>query len=409
MAGGPARLSGNRDFQLLWSGQVISVLGSRVSAVAFPLLVLDLTQSPALAGLTRFAGTLPLLLFTLPAGALLDRGDRKRIMLTTEVARGLALASLALALWTGRLTSLQIVLVAAIAGTGVAFFEVAQRAVLRQIVPGPQLPAAGAQIAAREYLGMVGGPPLGGLLFGIGRVLPFLADALSYLASLASLLLIRTQFQQARTAPQRKLYLEIGEGLAWLWRQPFLRSTSLLVTGSDLVLNALYLAVIVVARERGASSALIGAMLGLVGVAGLVGSLVATRLGRVLPVRAVVIAAMAVPALLTPLLAVVPNPLAIGLIYGGMFFLHPTWGAVIGPYRVTLVPDHLQGRVQSGMAILSFGAVPLGSLLVGVLLQWIGGPVTILIIAAVMVVVALAAVASRSVRTPPPLEAPERS
>ncbi len=90
-----------------------------------------------------------------------------------------------------------------------------------------------------------------------------------------------------------------------------------------------------------------------------------------------------------------------------MSFLHATWGTVIGPYRVTLVPDHLQGRVQSVMAILSFGAVPLGSLLVGVLLQWIGGPAKIVIIAGVMILVGLAAVVSRSVRTPPPLEAPD--
>ena len=380
---------------------MISALGSRISSVAFPLLVLALTGSPALAGLTRFAGSLPLLLFTLPAGAILDRWNRKRIMLTCEVVRGVALGSIALALWTGRVTFLQILVVAALSGTGLAFFEVAQRSALRQVVPSSQLPAAVAQIQAREFFGLIAGPPLGGLLFGIGRVLPFLADAASFVVSLGGLLLIRTEFQEPRSSPPRRLHVEIGEGLTWLWRQRFLRTTSLLPTGSDLVLNALYLAVIVVAQNRGASPALIGALLGIVGAAGLLGVLLATRLARMLSMRAVVIATMCVPALLTPLLAVVPNPLALGVIYSGMFVLHPTWAAVIGPYRVTLVPDRLQGRVQSVMAILSYGAVPLGSLLVGFLLQWIGATGTILILSLVMLVVAMAAVVSKSAWTPP--------
>ena len=97
---------------LLWTGQAVSVLGSRVSSIAYPLLVLALTRSPAQAGLVGFAGTLPYLLFQLPAGGLVDRWNRKRTMIACELGRGLALGSLALAWWLRALSFVQIVLVA---------------------------------------------------------------------------------------------------------------------------------------------------------------------------------------------------------------------------------------------------------------------------------------------------------
>ncbi len=265
----PARLSHNRDFQLLWSGQVISALGSRISSIAMPLLVLGLTASPAKAGLARFAATVPILLFMLPAGAILDRLNRKRVMLACEAARALAVGSIALALWISGLTFTQILIVAVISGTGYAFFEVAHRSALRQLVPVSQLPAAAAQNQAREYTGLIAGQALGGLLFGLSRPLPFITDAVSYFVSLGTLLFIRTEFQEQRTVPPRRLHLEIAAGMAWLWRQPFLRTTALLSAGSDFVVNALYLAVIVAAQRRGASSALIGAILAFIGFGGL--------------------------------------------------------------------------------------------------------------------------------------------
>lgn len=135
MSGG---LRENRDFQLLWSGQVVSHLGSRISAVALPLLVLELTGSATDAGVVRFAGQLPLVLFMLPAGVLLDRTDRRRVMLVTEFVRAIAFGSIAVAIALGALAFVHIVVVAAVAGIGLAFFEIAQRAALRQLVPAEQ-------------------------------------------------------------------------------------------------------------------------------------------------------------------------------------------------------------------------------------------------------------------------------
>jgi MFS family permease len=135
-------LGRNRDFNLLWAGQVISDLGGRVSGIAFPLLVLAITGSPAKAGIVGFAETLPLLLLTLPAGALVDRWDRKRVMIVADTGRCLALQSVVVALAVHELTFAQIVVVALVDGVGFVFFNVGERSALRTVVADDQLSAA---------------------------------------------------------------------------------------------------------------------------------------------------------------------------------------------------------------------------------------------------------------------------
>lgn len=115
----------NRDYVLLWGAQTVSIIGSQVSAIAFPLLVLALTNSPIQGGIIAAAQTLPYLLFTLPAGALVDRWERKRVMIASNVTSGLALASVAVALPLGALTIAQIAAVSFVVGTGAVFFGLA--------------------------------------------------------------------------------------------------------------------------------------------------------------------------------------------------------------------------------------------------------------------------------------------
>jgi MFS family permease len=281
------------------------VLGSRVTGVALPLLVLDLTGSPARAGLAEFAYLLPIVAFTLPAGAVSDRWNRKRVMIAADAARGLAIGSLALALLAHRPAFAQILAVAFVEGSGFTFFTVAQQAALRQLVPAELLPAAAAQNQGREFGALLVGQPLGGFLFSVGRVVPWAFDAISYLVSLTTLALIRRPLEESRGPADRHLGREIQEGLRFLWRQPFLRASSILVTGSDFVLNALFLGVIVIARQHGATPTLIGTMVAFLGVGGLLGSLVAPALASTLTLRQTVALTMVAPALLLPLLLLV--------------------------------------------------------------------------------------------------------
>lgn len=107
----------NRDYNLLWSGQAVSSIGTQASTLAFPLLLLALTHSPAQAGLASALRALPYVVFSLPAGALVDRWDRKRMMLVSDALRALALGSIPVALALGHLTTTQIYLVSLIEGS----------------------------------------------------------------------------------------------------------------------------------------------------------------------------------------------------------------------------------------------------------------------------------------------------
>jgi len=362
--------------------------------------VLATTGSPAKAGLVEFAASIPLLVLTLPAGALVDRWDRKRLMIVCDTLRGLAYGSLAAALALGHVWFQQILAVALVDGCGYVFFSVAERSALRHVVADEQLPSALARNQGRSFAALLAGQPLGGILFAFGRVVPFLFDAISYLLSVGSLLLVRARLQGERIAERRHLVHEVREGLVWFWREPCLRTTSLLVTGSDFTANALFLVVIVLARERGASPALIGAMFAFLGFGGLVGSLVAPRLARLLSVRVVVVGTLWTATALVPLLFL-PGTITPGVVYGAMFVLHPTWNAVVAAYRIRVTPDALLGRVQSVATLLSLGSVPFAFLLVGFLLQAFGTTPTVLVLLGVMLVVAAAAALSPAIRSAP--------
>lgn len=172
-------LRSNRDFRLLWLGSVVSVLGSRASAIAYPLLVLALTGSAADAGLVGFAATIPYLLLQLPAGALVDRWDRRRVMLACDAGRAVAVGSIVIALSLDRISLAPIMAVAFIEGSLYVFHSLAEPAAVRNIVHPRHLPVALSQIEARERGAALVGQPLGGFLFDLGRAVPFLADALS--------------------------------------------------------------------------------------------------------------------------------------------------------------------------------------------------------------------------------------
>jgi predicted MFS family arabinose efflux permease len=406
VTGRPVPLGRNRDFLLLWGGMAVSVLGSRAAAIAYPLLVLALTGSPALAGLIGFLATLPYLVVQLPAGALVDRLNRKRLMIACDLVRALAVGSVAAALLLDSLSLVHLGAVALVEGTAFVFHNLAQSAAVRHVVHPTQLASALGRNEARERAASLLGAPLGGLLFGLGRAVPFLVDALSYLVSLVALLLIRKDFQAPAEsdAPRTtRMPGEVKEGLVWLWRQPFLRATALLVAGSNALFSALVLVLIVIARDGGASPARTGLILAGAGAGGVLGSLFAPWLETRLSMKRVVIGANWVWALLMPLIVVAPGPLALGAIFAGMAFVGPVWNVAIGAYQLTITPDRLLGRVTSAETLLAYGAIPLGSLGAGLLLETLGARGATGAIAAGMLVMAVAATASRGVRTAPSL------
>jgi MFS family permease len=396
-------LSRNREFLLLWSGQAISQLGSQVSLVAYPLLVLAVTGSPAKAGLVAFARNIPIAALALPAGLLADRVNRRRLMVITDGVRALAMASIPIAAAAGGVPYGLILVLAAIDGTGYVLTSVAERPALLHLVPPEQLGEAVARNESRMFAAMLAGPPLGGLLFGIGRAVPFVIDAASYGISTVTKLLIRTEFQEAGVG---YAVGDAREGLRWLWQRPFLRNCMLLFAGSNPIFTGLYLLVVVLAKGHGASPALVGLMLGIAAAGGLLGALLAPAFQRRMTARVALVGESWVLALSIPLLLVVHQALLIGVIMAAAELITPVTNSFVVGFRVALAPDRLQGRVQAASTLVSFSAGWLGPLLVGFLLESAGESATILVLTGWALALALLATGSRALRDPPRLEAP---
>jgi len=399
----------NRDFVALWSGQVVSSLGASISGTAMPLLVLATTGSPADAGIVGAAGTLPFLVANLPAGPLVDRWNRHRILVVSELVAALTLGSVPVAMWYGVLTVAQLAVVAFVQGLCFVFFGLAERAALPKIVPAALLPSALAQNEARSRGAALAGPPLGGLLFGIGPALPFLADAFSYLVASIALLFVRRDLQNPATAPADPLWQATTTGLRWIWRHPLVRAAILLLAASNLVFQALVLILVVLAQDRGATAGAIGIMFGIYSGGGLIGALAAGRLHRHFTPKTVIIGINWIWAALLPLLALTANPLQIGAIGAACAFIGPLWNVVIITYASVLVPNELLGRVTSAAMTLSWGVMPLASLGAGYLLSTIGPTGSVYVLTAVMLATAVTATVSPAVRHAPPLPAPDES
>ncbi|WP_424533262.1 MFS transporter [Sphaerisporangium viridialbum] len=391
----------NRDFMALWSGQIVSTLGTRISATAAPLLVLAMTGSPADAGLIGAAATVPYLVAHLPAGTLVDRWNRRRIMLAAQLTACAAIASIPVAFWLGALTLTHLAIAVFVQGTCFVFFGVAEEAALPKIVQAPLLPAAIAQNEAKGRGAALAGPPLGGLLFGIGHALPFVAHAISYLVASVALLFVRRDLQDRRAVPPGSLWRDTIAGLRWLWGHSLIRAAVVLVAASNLIFAGLSLVLVVLAREQGASSTEIGLMLGIYGGGGLLGAFAAGWLHHLFTPRSVVIGVNWIWAALLPLLAVAPNWWALGAIGAATAFIGPMWNVVIGTFQLTLVPNELLGRVGSASMTVGWGVMPLGSLGAGYLLAEAGPVAAVLVLSAAMLVTAVVATLNRSVRAAP--------
>ena len=394
----------NRNFLTLWSGQIVSSLGSRMTATAMPLLVLALTGSATDAGVVGAVSALPYLL-SLPAGTLVDRWNLRRILFWSELAAGLALAGIPIALSFHALTVAQIAATGFVVSWGTVFFGLAEHAALPRIVPSHQFGAAVAQNEAKSRGAVLVGPPLGGALFGIGRALPFLFDVVTYLASAVSLLFVRGDFQGqgGERVSARSLLRDTGEGLRWVWQNNFGRAAVSLVGASNAVFQALVLVLVVTTQRHGASPAEIGLMLGIYGGGGLVGALVAGRVYRYFPPKSVIIGINWVWAALLPLMLLTQNPALLGLIGGATAFLGPLWNVVMLQYQLFVVPGHMLGRVGGAVQTIVSGTAPLASLGAGLLLAATGPRESMLTLAAVMAVIAIAGTLSPAIRHAPEL------
>jgi MFS family permease len=391
----------NRDFLLLQAGQLLSTFGATMSAIAYPLLVLALTGSAARAGYVGAIQFVPLVLLSAPAGVAADRFDRRKLMIASDIAGATALGALAASVLSHHATFWLILLVASVDSSAAVVFRAGSSGAFRAVVPQPQLADASSLAMARMSTVRLGGPPAGGALFGLSRGLPFLADAISFAFSTASLLLMRTRFQEERVPGGRT---QFREGLAYFWQIPFLRTTVGMIAASNFVASGVPIAVIVLAHRHGLSSAAIGGFVALQGVMLLAGSTLSPLLRRIFPMRAILLSEFWMGLVYASFL-VWPNVYVLAVAVALHMFWFPNTDSAMNAYSYTLIPDRLLGRAMAASSTLRAISAPLGPLVAGLLLSHASPRMAILTLAAPVVAAAILGTLSASIRDLPSLEA----
>lgn len=390
----------NRDFVLFQTGQLLSAAGTAMGTIAYPLLTLAVTHSPAKTGLVSFAQFVPIVLFSLASGVVADRGDRKRLMIASDVVRALAVGSLVATILLHRLAFWQIVLVSFIEGTGGVFFGAGRSGVFKSVVPKAQLPAAASTEEARLSIVRLAGPPVGGALLGLGRSVPFLADAVSYAFSTVSLLAMRTPFQEQRERADAHVLAEAAEGLRFVWANPFLRLTTLMLTLGNFSAGGVQLAVIVLAKRHGLSGAGVGSLVALVGATTLLGATASPLVRRVLSPRAILLSEFWSSLALVSFL-VWPSVYVLSAAFAFQTFFFANTDASVRAYWYAVTPDRLIGRVPTAMGNVMVLVTPLGPLVAGLLIQAASPRAAIALFMGTVLVAAVAGTLSRSTRNVP--------
>ncbi len=374
----------HRDFVKLWSAETISVFGSQISALAIPLVaVLILGSSPfevAMLGTIEF---LPFMLFTLPAGAWVDRLRRRPILITGDLGRALALSTIPIAYAANVLTIWQLYVVGFVVGTLTVFFDVANQSYLPSIVDRDQLVDGNSKLQVSQSAAQIAGPGIAGYLVDFLKA-PFaiLLDALSFVISAAFVFTIRRaeppveRHVDESGVARESIVSEIRQGLRFVLRHPSLRAISLGTASSNLfgtISFSIYLVYVV--RVLLLSPAQIGLVFAIGNIGTLGGAVLASRIARRFGLGPTIVGSLFIGALNPILLAVAPvdNPIPF-LIASGVFggIAQMVYNINQVSYRQAICPPRMLGRMNATVRFVVWGTIPVGSIIGGVLGSTIG-------------------------------------
>ncbi|HEX7146126.1 MAG TPA: MFS transporter [Actinomycetota bacterium] len=402
------RVAGASGFARLWGATAVSNVGDGVYATALPLLAASLTRDPLLVSLGSFAEWLPWLLFGLLSGALLDRWDRRRVMWTVDAARFAIVGGLAVAVLMDQASIALLAAVGFLLGTGQTLVDTGAHSILPALVSrdAQRLERANGRLVGTQVVTQeLAGPPAGGFLFSLSTWVPFAVDAVSFAAGSALVASIRGHFGPApeELGPEGRrttLRSEITEGLRWLAAHRVLRATAAMVAVVNLLAAGGWAVMVLFAQELlGLDAVGFGLLLSGSAVGGVLGSLVAARSVAVVGTARIVIGTMIVSALAFLAFGLSSDPWQAGVLMGVVGFMTVVFNVVLGALRQALTPDRLLGRVISAFRLFSYGSVPVGSLLGGVLARSFGLRAPFLVAGVVIPVVALLCLPAINTRT----------
>jgi MFS family permease len=360
----------------LWTAAGLSSLADGVLKVALPLVAVGYTRSPALIAGLAFAFSLPWLLFALPAGALVDRLDRRRAMLTANLVRGGLLAAVTVLTVFGGGSIWALYVAAVGVGCAETIYDTAAQSIVPQVAGRAQLARAnGRMFAAEQTANEFAGPPLAGVLATAGVVAALVTPVALWAVAVAALLLVRGTYRIERPAPTT-LRADIAEGLHFLLRHKVLRTFSIMVGTFNFATGATFAVLVLHAvgpgSAMGLSAPAFGLLMATTAAGGLVGSLVAEPVERALGrVRALWVSWLA-GGLPVGVLVVTANPYAVGAAFftGGAGIL--VSNVVMVSLRQRVTPDRLLGRLNSSHRLVAWGTKSLGALAGGTIAQTAG-------------------------------------
>jgi len=408
----PARIRLSLNYWKLWIASVTSNLGDGISAIAYPWLASAVTRDPLLIALITVAQRLPWLFFTLPAGVITDRVDRRKLMVAMDVIRAALTVVIAFAVLSASkalpspedlangvvvATHFGIYLVLLSAALFMGMAEVLRDNSAQTFLPALVKPenlerANGNLWGAEMVMNSFVGPPLGSLLLAVGFAVPFFVDAGSFAAAAGLVFLITGTFRKPRkTEAQSGAKVnwrgEIKEGFQWLWHHPVLRPMAIILG----LLNALGMMVfatfILFAQENldlgtgllsgvlrpvaeffGADSVatFVFSLLMMAGaVGGVIGSIFAPRVSKKIGSGPSLYLTMVVGGVTTLVLGLASRWWIAWMMFAVGTFTSVLWNVITVSFRQTIIPDALLGRVNSVYRFFGWGMMPIGSLLGG--------------------------------------------
>jgi MFS family permease len=377
------------NYWKLLVASTISNAGDGVSLIAYPWLASAITRNPLHIAGIGVASRIPWLVFSLPAGALTDRLDRRKTIIAMDVVRFALTLFVAVVIYqtrsslptaeeiaagiTGVDAEIGYLLLLYISSLLLGFAEVLRdnsaQTILPSIVEKDQLEKAngrlfGAEVVTNQFVG----PPLGGLLLAIGMAVPFFFDAATFAVTAGLVFLITGSFAAEQSGERRAIRFEISEGFRWLWRHRLLRSLAIILGFQNFLFMLSFATLVLFAQEilglneRGFGVLLVGGAVGSV-----LGSMAATHITRRIGSGTALLAALSTPTIALAIIGASSTFAIVFIASGILGFVSVVWNVITVSLRQTIIPDNLLGRVNSVYRFFGWGMIPLGGLIGGLI------------------------------------------
>ncbi|TWE07410.1 putative MFS family arabinose efflux permease [Rudaeicoccus suwonensis] len=373
-----------------------------MSVFVLPLVTVALTGSAAQAGVVGGAATLGTVLFILPAGALVDRWHRRRVMLISSAVRAAIWAAIGVAGLLHDLTLTYLIVAAFLSNVAETFFSPAEGASVRKVVTPEQLPTAMAVNEGRQAAASLIGGPLGGLLFGLNIMFPFFFNALSFVASLIGVCTIRYPLgkaEQTEDAKPTSIVASIAAGLRFVWSRPAMRDIFIVSAILNFGITAIDLTIILNLKIRGETAAEIGFISASAGAGVFLGAAVAPRVIKRIPTGKISIFLGWVLLTTYSIMALLRESLyaQIFLVFIALFMV-PALNAGLNSYTMLVTPDAFQGRVQNAGGFMVMILMPFAAFLGGTGLEYLGAGRTMLVLVLILAIGPVLLTANKHIR-----------